>query len=314
MDEFKSKGWRTQVVKYSLNKKYHESKGVIAGTCLSSFFGYLKNTEDPFSLYEFWIPKRYIALSLGYSDWCPFEKPEIIKTLEDIGRVIDFEYKFEESDVSFRIVLKISNEGKSKERNNHFYLLTRTRYLYQYPYCVLYKDAMRLSGRPEFSDWNLQDLYSLCVETNPERIDLGLGREILWYDAYHSVPLHPQGHFIERKSEEELKSTLRKPKFYMEALNSIYKIQEEKTSVRIPNNDLLYSLVYWRDEFESRVPYYLANKEGYTTGKSEDPEFPNYLEIKNRVRNTEIDFGDSNKNRNLVYRIFKKRTTELLEF
>lgn len=314
MDEFKNKGWRAQVVKYSLNKKYHDSKGVIAGTCLSSFLSYLKDTEDPFSLYEFWIPKGYMALSSGYSDWCPFERPEIIITLEDIGRVIDFEYKFEESDDFFRIVLKISNERKSEERNNHFYLLTRTRYLYQYPYCVLYKDAMRLSGRPEFSDWNFQDLYSLCVETNPEKIDIGFGRETLWYDAYHSIPLHPQNHFIERKSEEDLKSTLRKPKFYMEALNSIYKIQEEKTSVKIPNNDLLYSLAYWRDEFESRVPFYLANKEGYTTGQSEDPGFPNYLEIKNRVMNTKIDIGDRNKNSNLVYKIFKKRTTEPLEF
>jgi hypothetical protein len=312
MDEFKDKVWKSHIVKYSLNKKRHNPKGVVAGTCLSGFFGYLKDTEDPFSLYEFCIPKGYIALSLGYSDWCPFERPEIIRTLEDIGRIIDFEYKFTESDNFFRLVLKISNKGKSEERNNHFYLLTRTRYLHQYPYCVLYKDAMRLSGRPEFSDWSLQDLYSLCIETNPERINIDSRKS--WYDSYHSVQLHPKNHFIEKKSNEEIRSILRRSKFYMEALNSIYGIQEEKTSVKIPNNGLLCSLAYWRDEFESRVPYYLANKKGYTTNQSEDPGFPNYLEVKNRVKNTEIDLGDKDKNSNLVYEIFGKRIAETLEF
>jgi hypothetical protein len=100
----------------------------------------------------------------------------------------------------------------------------------------------------------------------------------------------------------------------MEALNSIYRIQKEKTSVKIPNNDLLYSLAYWRDEFESRVPYYLANKKGYITNHSEDPGFPNYMEVKNRVRNTEINLGDGNKNSSLVYEMFKKRQKEPLEF
>jgi hypothetical protein len=173
---------------------------------------------------------------------------------------------------------------------------------------------MRLSERPEFSDWSLQDLYSLCVETNNEEINLSLRGKILWYNAYHSIPLHPQDHFIERKSDEELRSILRRPKFYMGTLNSIYRIQEEKTSVKIPNNDLLYSLAYWRDEFESRVPYYLANKKGYTTNQAEDPGFPNYTEITNRVKNTKIDLGDEIKNGNIMDEIIRKRIEETLEF
>ena len=314
MDEFKNKGWRAQIVRYIINSKHQSNIGALTGTCLSSFFVNLKYTEDPFSLYEFWILKGYMALSLGYTDWCPFEKPEIIKTLEDIKQVVDFEYRIEETDDYFRIILRISNEGRSEERNNHFYLLTRTRYLHQYPYCVLYKDAMRLSEMQEFSDWNLQDLYSLCIETIPERVYLELEKEIFWYDAYHSVQLHPQDNFLERKSNKELKAVLKKPKFYMEALNSIYSIQHEKTSVKIPTKDLLYSLAYWRDEFESRIPYYLANKKGYETGHSEDPGIPNYLEVKNRVRNTKIDLGDEVKIKTLVNLIYKKRTSEPLEF
>jgi hypothetical protein len=316
MNEFKDKGWRAQVVKYLINEKYNGKNGALTGVCLSSFFSYLRDTINPFSLYEFSIPKGTIPLSIGYSDWCPFNLEEIIRTLEDIKLIVDFEYKVSETENYFRIILKISNKGLSKERNNHFYLLTRVRYLYQYPYCVLYKDAMRLSKIPEFSDWSLQDLYSLCIETNPDKYKFSDNKEAYWYDAYHSVQLHPQQNFLEKKSKEQIKAILEVPEFYMEQLNSIYKVQTDKISIKLPNNDLLYSLAYWRDEFNTRIPYYLANKKGYTTknAENEKPKSIDYLEILNRVRNTKIDLGDRNKNGELISQEFKRMQNSPIEF
>lgn len=104
------------------------------------------------------------AANYNKNNLCLFSKDEIKKHLDFVSsNIFPFKYNIEE--------VKINNgSNRCKYKINldiegnflyHKFILTWTRYLYEYPTCMLMKDAYRLAKDPEFRFINIFDLYNI---------------------------------------------------------------------------------------------------------------------------------------------------------
>lgn len=268
MYEFRDARWMGGVVKYNFEPNNNPAKTVLASACLTNGCTY-HLTDNPrwskkgVATYDIWLRRDLTYLSSGWAYWCPFTLGEVIKNLEDINEIIPFKFEIIESPTHFKIHLEI--DKKEFIGRIHFYVLTRVRYLWEYPQCVLYKDALRLSEKEEFSDWNLQDLYNLVVDSMPivssDRFNQNHIPRNTWYDPYHSIPKCGKTTINKRQDNETLKKSVLSIG-RMGELNQLYKLSQ-KTPVKIPFDEGFFnSLVFWAKEegFNARYPFYLENK------------------------------------------------------
>lgn len=295
MNEFRYTNWLGSIISFNYSGDNRPDSTQFASACLTNGCTYHKKTSRGDAYYELVLDRDYLRLASGGSFWCPFTLEQIIRNLDDINEAVPVTYKIEETEKKFKINLKISNSLHSRK---HFYVLTRVRYLYEFPQSALFYDVFRLKDTvKEFNDWSLQNLYNLVVSAIPIKYNGNAnhfsGRSY-WYDPYHSIPLNVQDSINELLSNEQLRD--RDLKFI--SLNQIYNLIK-KSPAKIPyEKNLFNSLAYWRDTegFELRLPYYRENATLYTDNdkmKAKPVKIDSYSEKMAGILKTEIDLGYS---------------------
>ena len=294
MNEFKTTGWQGEIITFNYSGDNDPSKTIFASACLTNgCTNHKQGQSRGIAHYDLELRRDYVRLASGGSYWCPFTLDQVIRNLEDINEVVPFTFKIEETPEMFMIHLEIEN---SLSNRTHFYVLTRVRYLYEFPQCALFNDVFRLKDTvEEFADWSLQDLYNLVVSAIPVVQNTGkenfVGRSY-WYDSYHSIPLNSVTGINERVSNKEMKG--RNYKFT--TLNQTYRMLNKIPAKIKYHKDLFNSLAYWRDVegFELRLPFYKENSTLYTEQektKAGKVEIEYYEEKVKGILDTKIDLG-----------------------
>ena len=298
MREFGNTYWMGQILTFNYSGNNNPNGTLFASACLTNGCTYFKRKSmSGKAVYNINIGRDYLRLAAGGSFWCPFTFEQVIETLNDINEVVPIEFKVEETEECFRIQLEISN---SLSYRIHFYVLTRVRYLYEFPQSALYYDAFRLKEKTEFLNWSLQNLYNLVITAipivhpvNEKNIPQGFNGRSLWYDNYHSIPLNVLKTVNNLLSNEELKEKVKHISF--SSLNSIYSL-ENKSPVKLKyDSELFNSLSYWKEDigFQIRLPYYLENSKLYTNNlkKAKEIELDNIEDVRKKLREIKIDLG-----------------------
>lgn len=194
MNEFDNTQWcSTYLLSYNFSGIGDPNKTRFASACFTNgcTYGLRDAAKTGISYYEFRIPRTTKFIEAGFGTWCPFTMEQIIATLEDINDLVPFKFRIESTDELYKIFAEVN---QSLHYKVHFYLLTRIRYLYEFPQCVFYYDAMRLKDLPEFKDETLSNLYTLVVDSflnmsNSNSLGIRVNGRSLLYDHYHSVPM-----------------------------------------------------------------------------------------------------------------------------
>lgn len=290
MYEFKNTSWAGQIVQYNYAKDNDPRNTIFATACFTNGCTNHKATKLGTAHYDFELRRDLVRLAAKHSFWCPFTLGQVIENLEDISEVVPMKFTVEETAEMFKIHLEIEN---SLSRRVHFYVLTRVRYLYEFPQCALFNDVYKLKALDRFSGWDLQSLYGLVVSSIP--VVRNSGNEYMngrssWYDPYHSIPLNCTDRIPEMLGNAKLKEK----NLDFSSLNAIYRCIS-KVPVKIKfDKELFSSLAYWRDKagFDMRLPYYLENATLYDDPKKNTAEKVNidhYDETKKAILDTKIE-------------------------
>lgn len=312
MYEFKDTSWVGQVVQYNYSQNNDPRNTIFATACFTNGCTNHKATESGKALYDFELRRDLVRLAAKHSFWCPFTLGQVIENLEDIADVVPMKFAVEETAEMFKIHLEVSNKLSKRV---HFYVLTRVRYLYEFPQCALFNDVYKLKALDRFSDWDLQSLYGLVVSSIPIVRNDGksyINGRSSWYDPYHSIPLNYSDRIPERLNNKKL----REKNLSYSTLNAIY-VYLFKVPVKINyDKELFSSLAYWRDKegFEMRLPYYLENATLYDDPKknvAEKVTLDYYEETKKAILDTKIELlkqADANK---IVQEDYERRRKEM---
>jgi hypothetical protein len=314
MYEFKNTSWAGLIVQYNYAKNNDPRNTGFATACLTNGCTHHKTTTLGTALYDIELRRDLVRLAAGHSFWCPFTLGQVIENLEDIAEVVPMEFAVEETAETFKIHLEISNSFSGRV---HFYVLTRVRYLYEFPQCALFNDVYKLKALDRFSGWDLQSLYGLVVSSIP--VVRNTGNEYItgrssWYDPYHSIPLNYPDRIPVRLGNEDLK----KKNLQFSTLNSIYG-SISKVPVKIEfDKELFSSLAYWRDKegFEMRLPYYLENATLYDDPKKNEAgkvTLDYYEETKKAILATKIDLLRRDEANIIVQKDYSRRRREIDE-
>lgn len=314
MYEFKDTSWTGQIVQYNYSGNNDPRNTIFATACFTNGCTHHKNTSIGTAHYDFELRRDLVRLAAKNSFWCPFTLGQVIENLEDIADVVPMKFAVEETAEMFKIHLELENKLSNRV---HFYVLTRVRYLYEFPQCALFNDVYKLKDLDRFSKWDLQSLYGLVVCSIPIVRNDGksyiTGRSS-WYDPYHSIPLNYQDRIPEKLSNEKL----RKKNMNFSSLNAIYGCVS-KFPVKIPfDKELFSSLAYWRDKegFELRLPYYLENATLYEDRdkiKAANVTLDYYEETKKAILDTKVELlkqADANR---IVQGDYSRRQREVEE-
>ncbi len=321
MKEFAQTSWMSNIVTYNYSGSGAPSSTYSASACLSNGCVYHKddNIKSGDAHYFINLRKDYSWIAAGGAFWCPFTLDQIIETLNEITKEFPFEFTVNETKAYYKIHLKVKMSLNKKE---HFYILTRVRYLYEFPQSALYFDAYRLRDLPEFSNWSLQDLYTLVVSSipvvnsDPEKGIIGNSGRSAWYSEYHSIPKNSVQDISSLPSKLDLESLPSKVK--MSALNNLYGVIH-KTPVKIPYDvDLFNSVKYWelQEGFNLRLAYYRENSNLYTTNKMKaDPVYVDYFEDeKDIICKIKVELKDQKEAMKLFDNEHSRKITEVKEF
>jgi hypothetical protein len=322
MNEFKKAAWAGEVAQFNYSGTNDPRETRFASACFTNGCTHHKgNRKVGTAYYDFELRKDFVRLAAFQAFWCPFNLDQVIENLNDINEVIPITYQIEETEEMFEIHLEISMELSSRV---HFYVLTRVRYLYEFPQSALFYDVFRLRGTEKFSGWTLQNLYNLVVSAIPSIPNQGIDRSgfngrSYWYDPYHSIPKNSTSGISELKSNKELHEA----NYDFSTLNNTYRVLN-KIPIKIPYDIQLFnSLSYWTEEdgFNLRYPYYLENSTLYENKKKLKAELvtiENFEEIKKKILEIPVNLGCTqqkalaiiSKDRQRRVDILTKRTRE----
>lgn len=171
------------------------------------------------------------------SNACLLDVKKATKHINLLKSIYPIDIKVEDSEDTFNVYLSLSNVPPSF----HKYALTWVRYLYEFPYNVLLRDAYELKKNSCFRFESIANLFNLCMGCsciNPREI--------------HQVPLNVVS---TRLSVNELRERIKK----VNRLNSIYKKLSRKED-SIPDNIGEYSCTdseYWDEGYKERETVYL---------------------------------------------------------
>ena len=315
MNEFKETFWQERIILANYSGNNNPNSSFFASACLTNGCTHHKRgVTKGDAYYELELRRDFTRLAAGGSFWCPFTLGQVIRNLDDINEVIPFTYRIDETPEMFKIYVKMPN---SYSYMRHFYVLTRIRYLYEFPQSALFYDVFRLKDTvEEFSEWSLQDLYNLVVSAIPVKSQgpgCGFSGRSFWYDPYHSIPKNLSNQICERRPNSELLDRIND----YSALNSIYGTID-KIPVKIPYHpELFNSLAYWMEDdgFSMRLPYYVENSTLYLNKhkkKAIEVSVEYYEEKVDTILKAKIKLGISKiKAQNLVESDYQRRSKEL---
>lgn len=209
--------------------------------CFSDVFRAVKNNSSVKYQIVLYIGTRYSA-EQHKSNACIFTKQEVRNHLKLLKSLYPLRYSvrdYKDKDGYKRILVTLNIENTPA--TFHKYALTWLRYLYEFPYNVLLRDAYTLKKERTFRFESIANLFNLTLSC---------------YCTY-TMDIHqiPTNSIIQRLKLADVKRRIKQ----VNSLNSIYEKGDEKT-LRIPKkiqNFSVEDIEYWNVGFEKRKPIYM---------------------------------------------------------
>lgn len=208
--------------------------------CFSDVFNKIKDNKSVH--YEIIMHKGIeYAKENGRSNACLFTKQEVKNHISILSTIFPLNIKVIEKAKTFTVILDI----KDVPGTFHKYALTWTRYLYEYPYNVLLKDAYMLKKNEKvFMFESIANLFNLAISC--------------FCDDPRDIHQIPNNRITEPLTKKELREQIKK----MNCLNDLYKVLNYK-DLKIPEQVGDFGtedIEYWSDPKifnDSRKPIYL---------------------------------------------------------
>lgn len=227
-----------------------------SSSCFSDVFASLDDwsCDETVSVNYEIILFRGTILSKEYneSNACIFNKQQIKNHLKQAQEIFPFEFRIEEDDnwehdsysakfPVYKVFLFVEDACPSF----HKYILTWTRYLYEYPYNVLLLDAYRLKKDTRFTFTSIADIFNLVLGCYCEDLS-----------SVHQIP-----------RDKAICTPIKKKDIYnklikVDMLNKLYKVLicERKAISEYIDDTSICDLEYWTTEKyfnRHRKPIYL---------------------------------------------------------
>lgn len=211
--------------------------------CFAYAFG--RVTDNCKVHYEIIIYKGIDHLrKTNYSNACFFTTKEIRNHIGQLQSIYPFKYSVRElKDGTWKVILDLEGVPGTF----HKYALTWIRYLYEWPYNVLIKDAYRLKQDPIFRFESIANLFNLVAGCYCDYI---VGMHSVMGGAY----------LVERLTRAALRAKIAS----VSRVNNLYS-RKNIPSVTIPSKSKLANVgfkdfEYWTDDLfnEERKPVYLS--------------------------------------------------------
>lgn len=211
-------------------------------------FGYVFNTfipEDAHIIYTILTYKGVeFVKNTQESNACLFTKEEIRNHLRQLKSLYPIHYRVEdyrEKDNEKYEKIKISLELKDVPPTFHKYALAWLRYIYEYPYNVILRDAYTLKKDTTFRFESISNLFNLILGCFNQDVR-----------AVHRIP---RSQVSVPMKLTEIRERIQE----VDKLNDIYKDLEIHIN-KIPSMIGLYTvkdIEYWTEGFEQRKPIYM---------------------------------------------------------
>ena len=236
MKEFKFLDYCTEYsCEGSLERAMKES------ACFSYVFSEVKSNSSVKYRIVLYMGTKYSAKQ-HKSNACIFTKQEVRNHLKLLKSLYPLQYSVRDYRAKngykrLLVTLNIENTPATF----HKYALTWLRYLYEFPYNVLLRDAYTLKKERTFRFESIANLFNLtlsCYCRNPREI--------------HQIPSNS---IIQRLKIADIKRRIKQ----VNLLHDIYEDGDEKT-LRIPKKIQDFSvedIEYWNVGFEERKPIYM---------------------------------------------------------
>ena len=209
--------------------------------CFSHVFRAVKNNSSIKYRIVLYMGTRYSA-EQHKSNACIFTKQEVRNHLKLLKSLYPLQYSvrdYKDKNGYKRILITLNI--KNTPATFHKYALTWLRYLYEFPYNVLLRDAYTLKKERTFRFESIANLFNLtlsCYCRNPWEI--------------HQIPTNS---IIQRLKLADIKRRIKQ----VNLLNNIYAKGDEK-ALKIPEKIQGFSIEdieYWNAGFEERKPIYM---------------------------------------------------------
>ena len=177
------------------------------------------------------------------SNACLFSKQEIRNHLLQLKALYPFSYRVADEITEDNKIIVIHLHLKDVPATFHKYILTWIRYLYEYPYNVILKDAYWLGKDPRFRFQSISALFNIIAYC--QCYTVGEGHSIR--ESHLHIPI----------TKAELRERIKTEK----SLNNIYKVMNIDRD-KLPNKVGEFSykdMEYWSEELfnEIRKPIYV---------------------------------------------------------
>lgn len=227
--------------------KVNNGQDYIDNACFAEYFRVLKDEQDYSNIVKVYIGKEPGFGSERVNHTLLFNENEILQHVNVLTELIP-NLRFSVTSGKLPIfgknhdcyVISLDISGK---KIIHKFVLTWVRYLYEYPYNIILKEAYRLQNYDKpFSKYSIFNLYMLCSTAFPEMPGMG-------HSFNHS------GYFLSNKTiKERLSMCKNLNDIYTPVSYEAYDTYKLKFSSEIPYHDT----DYWddRDNFIKRIPHY----------------------------------------------------------
>lgn len=163
-------GHRLDVYGYHVRYGYCPEKDkepkIIESVCFGSAFG-SSNAKH----YVIYILKGEADLQQYHSNFCFFTKQEIKNHFKQLPKFCKVEYKITDTKYKNAEAFKIDLYIDSKNRLVHKYILTWTRYLFEWPYNLYLLHAKKLRKLPQFKFESIINLANVIATTHHNSFD-----------------------------------------------------------------------------------------------------------------------------------------------
>ena len=212
-----------------------------ARACFGYVFSGVKNNSSVKYQVILYMGTKYSA-EQHKSNACIFTKQEVRNHLKLLKSLYPLQYSvrdYRDKNGYKRILVTLNIENTPA--TFHKYALTWLRYLYEFPYNVLLRDAYTLKKERTFRFESIANLFNLtlsCYCKNPRDI--------------HQIPSNT---IIQRLKLADIKRRIKQ----VNLLHDIYEDGDEKT-LQIPKKIQDFSvedIEYWNVGFEKRKPIYM---------------------------------------------------------
>lgn len=237
MKEFR---FLTYYTEYSCSGTYNLKMG--ARPCFGSAFNNVRNNSNikyKIRLY----PGINFCKKVSCSNACLFSKQEIRNHLLQLKALFPFSYRVLDEMKEGNKIISIHLHLKNVPAIFHKYILTWIRYLYEYPYNVILKDAYLLKEDLGLRFQSMSFLFNIVSSCQREDVDEG-----------HSIR---ENHLHTPITKSELKERIKE----VRCLNDIYEDMNINRN-RVPEQIGEFSrkdIEYWSEELfnEVRKPIYV---------------------------------------------------------